>query len=104
MLRNVVPDLRYKGYRFYLPPNQVSKKNVAAVFWGFYESAEIRLIKKYFDGHSSVIEFGSSVGVVSAHVASAMKPGHRMICVEANPSLVSSIEKNIARYAPAGLQ
>jgi FkbM family methyltransferase len=102
--RNVVPDIRWKNFRFHLPPKQVSRKNVAAVFWGFYESAEIRLIKKYFDGSSSVIEFGSSVGVVSAHLASAMKPGGRMICVEANPSLVASIQKNIAKYAPAGLK
>ncbi len=47
-----VPDLRWKGFRFNLTDTMIAPRFVASVFWGFYESAEIRLIENTFLGRA----------------------------------------------------
>jgi FkbM family methyltransferase len=100
---NSIPDIRWKGFRFLLPQKGVSQTNRAAIFWGFYESAEIRFIRQYLSGIRNVIELGGSLGIVSAHIVSRLERGARIICVEANPYLIANISENIRRYAAAGV-
>lgn len=99
VFRKSLPDIRWRGYSFRLPDSGVSKTNVAAIFWGFYESAEIRLIQKYIDGNSDVVELGASIGIVSGHIASKLKPGRKIISVEANRKLVGNVEANLKKFA-----
>jgi FkbM family methyltransferase len=104
LFRHSIPDIRWRGFRFSLPAKGVNKINVAAIFWGFYESSEIRMIRKFFDGNSDVVELGSSLGVVGSHIVSRLKPGKRLISVEANPLLVANIAGNLGRFAGPGVQ
>jgi FkbM family methyltransferase len=75
----------------------------AQMFWGAYESAETRMIKRTLSGSSTVVELGSSLGVTTAHIAAAMITGGRLICVEANPRLITGLPGRVVPYA-AGLR
>jgi FkbM family methyltransferase len=98
IFRDKIPDLRWRGFKFTLPASSMNKRMVAAVFWGFYESSEIRFIEKYMRTDLNVIELGSSVGIVSSHIASKLGNGRHFIMVEANPFLIEAIQTNIKRH------
>ena len=72
----------------------------AKLFWGIYESAEIRFIQQYLRPDLDVVELGSSLGVVASHIAQRIA-GRRLICVEANPSLKETIQANLRANAGA---
>jgi FkbM family methyltransferase len=72
----------------------------ARIFWGLYESAEVRYVRRYLRTDLDVVELGSSIGVVSAHIAKTIQPGFRLICVEANASLLPYLECNLATNVP----
>ena len=99
----VIPDIRWRKFRFSVNSEVVSKKQIASIFWGFYESAEIRLIEKYLQSKINVIELGGSIGVVSSHIAHKMDNGFRLICIEANPLLINVIEKNLNSHKSPGV-
>lgn len=99
-----IPDIRWPRFRFVIPRQAVNKKIMASVFWGFYESAEIRFIERYFDGNTDVIEFGGSIGIVSSHIASKLKPGKKLLTIEANPFLIETIRRNVSRYIALGAE
>jgi FkbM family methyltransferase len=98
IFKRSVPDIRWKKYLFALDQKIVTKKTIAAIFFGFYESAEIRFIEKYLNGNLNVIELGSSIGIVSSHIARKLKSGTKFIMVEANPVLPEIIRANIDRH------
>jgi FkbM family methyltransferase len=97
-----IPDIRWRGFKFLAPPKHVNKTITASIFWGFYESAEIRYIEQYLDGELDVIEFGSSIGIVTSHIVSKLKSGRKLVAVEANPFLVDTIRQNAGRYVATG--
>ena len=101
LYKNRIPDLRWKKFRFAVDPRYVNKSITASIFWGFYEGAEIRLIEKYLDGASDVIELGGSIGVVSSHILKKIKRGKKLITVEANPMLLQVINENLRRHKAA---
>lgn len=74
----------------------------AYLFWGIYESAEIRFIHQYLGAKLDVIELGSSLGVVSCHIARKLMPdrARRLICVEANPYLRQLIANQLNHNVP----
>ena len=96
---NNIPDLRWLNYRFLINPQKVNKKIAASIFFGFYESSEIRFVHKYYSGDSDVIELGGSLGIVSSHIGSLMKPDRKHIVVEPNPFLISVAKKNIEKHS-----
>src|SRR5687768_4025361 len=85
-----IPDIRWKGFAFNINDSGMLKQHVASIFWGFYESAEIRFIEKYVDGKMDVIELGASSGIVSAHIVRKLNPSAKMICVEGNSNLANT--------------
>jgi FkbM family methyltransferase len=99
---NKIPDIRWRLFRFHVSPKQVNRKMVASIFWGFYESAEIRFVEKYVDGTRDVLELGGSIGVVSSHIASKLQHGKKLISVDANPMLVELIESNVKNHLKRG--
>jgi FkbM family methyltransferase len=100
--RDKIPDIRWKGFQFNLSGSMISNTMAASIFWGFYESAEIRLIEKYFPGNTDVIELGGSMGIVTSHIARKLKPGHDLISIEGNPFLISTIDRNANHHRSAG--
>lgn len=73
--------------------------NKAALWWGMYESAEHRFIKAFLQPNLPVIELGSSIGAISSVIAGRLEQGQRLTCVEANPSLIPQLRKNLDRNA-----
>lgn len=68
----------------------------AALFWGIYESAEVRFVNEYLRKDLDVVELGSSLGVVTSQILLKLEPERRVVCVEANPHLLETLRKNIA--------
>jgi FkbM family methyltransferase len=71
---------------------QISYSTIASLFFGFYESSEIRYVKKYLRTDLPIIELGTSLGVISTYCR--VVNNNKLICVEANPTLIPAIEKN----------
>lgn len=69
LFNNRIPDLRWKGFKYHVTPLLSNPQLIASIFWGFYESAEKRMVEKYYTGEIDTIERGSSIGVVSSHIA-----------------------------------
>lgn len=72
----------------------------ARLVWGLYEKAETQFVQRYLPAGHDVVELGSSLGVVTAHIARKLEHGRRLICVEANPMLAAEISRNVATNAP----
>jgi FkbM family methyltransferase len=98
LFKDKIPDIRWKGYAFTLRDTQIPASITASIFWGFYESAEIRFAEKYFRGNMNVLEMGGSCGIVSAHLVSKLHVGKKLISVEANSNLRAIWEENTRRY------
>lgn len=72
----------------------------AYLFWGLYESAEIRFIERFVHRGMDVVELGASIGGVSCAIARRLSPQDRLVCVEANPDIVGLLSENLGRNAP----
>lgn len=73
----------------------VSNKTVASLFFNLYESAEVRLVKKYLNKEIPIIELGSSIGAISS-VSSINNKEQPLCVVEANPDLIELLKANLA--------
>jgi FkbM family methyltransferase len=93
----VVPN---RGCKIDTRHPSISPSIVASLFWGFYESAESRLVRSYLPLDLDVVELGASIGAVSAQIARRLGPGRRLISVEANPALLDLLATNVRRNAP----
>lgn len=87
------------GVRVITVDPNVMPATKASLFWGFYESAEVRFVKAHLHPDLDVIEAGSSIGVVSSHIARVLRPGRKLICVEADHRLLSALKTNLGRNA-----
>jgi FkbM family methyltransferase len=67
----------------------------ALLFWGLYESAEIRFVNQYLRRDLDVIELGGSLGLVTCQIRKRLAAFRRVVCVEANPQLVSQLKLNL---------
>jgi FkbM family methyltransferase len=94
--RNRVPN---HGLRIDVAGRDVTARVRAALFWRLYESAEIRMIRRYLGAAGTVVELGASLGITSAHIAARLAPGSRLVCVEANPRLVEGLGRRLAPHA-----
>lgn len=99
-----IPSLRNWGYRFFVPVQYSSPVIHASIFWGIYESAEIRLIKKCLRSDLPVVELGGSLGIVSSFIIKKLKKENSLKIVEANPNLISTIDANLKRHNINGVQ
>ena len=89
----------HRGARIEVPPHG-DPRVIAALFWGTYESAEIRFVRAHLQGDLDVVELGSSLGGVSSEIARRLQPGRQLVCVEANPDLLGILGRNLQRNAP----
>lgn len=72
----------------------------ASLFFGFYESAEIRMVQRHLPRDADVVELGASLGAVSAQIARRLAPGRRLVCVEANAGLLALLRRNVRGNGP----
>ena len=73
----------------------ITEAIAANIFWNIYEKAELRSVHKYLKPGLPIIEIGSSLGVVSALIGKIKAHEDKLICFEANPSLIPTIKKNL---------
>lgn len=89
----------HRGARIEVPKGG-DPRVAAALFWGTYESAEIRFVRTHMPGDLDVVELGSSLGGVSSEIARRLQPDRRLVCVEANPELLGFLARNLQYNAP----
>jgi FkbM family methyltransferase len=91
----------HQGIWFDTRSNDFTPSVRAQMFWGGYEGAETRMIRSLLRNATTVVELGASLGITAAHIAAAMVPGGRLICVEANPRLLPGLRERMPRHAPS---
>lgn len=98
--RGRIPSVRFPGPRIAVCAPGVSPRLAADIFWGIYESGEIRFLQRHLRSELDVVELGSSLGVVACHIGRMQKPGKKLVCVEANSELVPALRRNVASNLP----
>ena len=83
------------GFRADVRNPSVSLANVAKIFWRIYEKPEASFVRRYLDPNLDVIELGSSLGIISLNIMGVQHPDRQLVCVEANPHLIRTINDNI---------
>jgi FkbM family methyltransferase len=91
--------IRNFGLVFDTSDPAISSSVEASLFWQLYESAEIRFVRRYFQGCSTVVDLGSSLGFTAAHALSSMAPDGRLISVEPNPGIIESLRRTLEDHA-----
>lgn len=84
-----------KGIVIDATQEMIPAEHVACIFFGLYERTETRFARRFLTCGMDVVEIGSGIGVVSAHILTRLGRGDRLICVEANPYLISTLQRNV---------
>lgn len=92
--------IRYRDCIIDVSSDLVTLSNVARLFWGFYEGYELEFIRRFLGRDLDVIELGSSLGVTSCHIRRILEDQRKLVCVEANPNLISLLRLNLALNFP----
>jgi FkbM family methyltransferase len=93
---DVIP---FSGTKIDVKGIKIPSRNKALLFWGLYESAELRFVKTHLDTKLPTIELGASIGGISSQLASRLGQGTSLVCVEANRELISTLEHNVKTNA-----
>lgn len=83
----------FYGKHIYTDTAEISNAIISALYFRMYESAEIRLIKRYLRDDIAVVELGSSIGGVSSIISSKTK--QKIYNIEANPFLIPTLSRNL---------
>ena len=87
------------GFHIDVSAPAIRPETKAALFWGMYESAEIRCVTRHLSPHFDAVDLGSSLGVIACHIHGRLAPGRRIVCVEADPVLCEAARSNLRRNA-----
>ena len=88
-----VDYLNFKGSKIFV--KNLDHKNFIRILFSYYESAEIKLIKKYFNPYLPTIDLGSGIGVTMCTFAQNAK--NKIFCVEASKFCVKQLKINIKK-------
>jgi FkbM family methyltransferase len=96
IIKSIYKDtgIPFRGIKIYIP-DTISPEIAAMLYWEAYESAEIRFVNKYLNPKTDVIEIGSSIGGVSCQIGKRLDKDSKLICVEANPTLIETLNRNL---------
>ena len=86
----------HKGFRIDTSAELIAEQTKAKIFWGNYESSEIRFVNRYLNKDIDVVELGCSIGVLSCHIRRLMSDSHQLICVEAFSDLAEIARANLS--------
>jgi FkbM family methyltransferase len=89
----------HRGARIRVLPGGDPRLN-AYLYWGIYESAEIRYIDQFVTPGMDVVELGASIGGVSCSIAQRIGAKDKLVCVEANPDIIGILRENLDRNSP----
>jgi FkbM family methyltransferase len=91
--------IRNRGLVFDTADQIVSPKVKASLFFGLYESSEIRMIQGYVKGAQTVVDLGASLGFAGCHALKQMSLTGHYVAVEADPALIPSLKKRLDAHA-----
>jgi FkbM family methyltransferase len=91
--------VRHRGLTIQTDHEAFTPYTRAELLWGLYERTEISYIRRFLKGSAAVIELGAGLGVASAHIASQMRRGGVLVCVEANPRVLDIAKRNMRAQA-----
>ena len=94
MIRFFNNNISFNGVLINTDSEIIPISSKGMLFWGFYESAECRMISKYVCSGDQVIELGASLGAVSCVISKIISKNGFCVSVEANPKLIPVIEAN----------
>lgn len=92
---NHIPAWRYGRFTYDCSSENILNSVKASIFWGIYESAEVRFVREYLRSDLDVIELGASIGVVTTHILRKIGNGNKCIALEANPNLMETLKSNL---------
>ncbi|MEQ8925275.1 MAG: FkbM family methyltransferase [Fulvivirga sp.] len=72
----------------------ITNTTCAHLFFRMYESSEIRFVLKYINPQTTILELGSSIGVI-ASVLSCNVQKLEFHCIEANLNLMETLKENL---------
>ena len=84
-----------RGLRYDFGRDPAFHRTAARIFFGFYESAEKRMILKYLPQDQDVVELGGSVGFVSTLIRSKIGPNRLHIVAEPDSKLALVAGNNL---------
>lgn len=93
---NFVKTFKLSGCEFPLSKNLFTTGYYARFLFNTYEQHEVNSVKKYLKGDDKVLELGACLGIVSCVSNKQLSDKSKHVVVEANPTLISEIEKNKA--------
>jgi FkbM family methyltransferase len=93
---DVIP---FSGTKINVNGIKIPSRNKALLYWGLYESAELRFVKAFLDTKLPTIELGASIGGISSQLASRLDQGASLVCIEANRELIAAVERNVKANA-----
>ncbi len=85
--------INFKGSKIFV--KNLDHKNYIRILFSYYESAEIKLIKKYFNINLPTIDLGSGIGATMCTFAHKSKK--KIICVEASKFCVEQLKINVKK-------
>ena len=91
---NFVKTYKLEGCRFPLSKNLFTPGYYARFLFDTYEKHEIKCVKRYVKPDDTVLELGACLGIVSCVTNKQLETKENHVVVEANPTLISEIEKN----------
>ncbi len=74
----------------------IDDRTVAALLFGFYESAERRFVRRYLPRDVDVVELGGSLGVVTQTIRQHLRRDRRIVTVEADARLVRRLATTLS--------
>jgi FkbM family methyltransferase len=83
------------GLRFDTSSPRIREQEKAAIFWHLYEGAEVRFVRSCLRTDLDVVELGCSIGVTSSNIRSRLALDRRLLCVEADRTLLDVTVKNL---------
>lgn len=92
---NQIPSWRYGRFTYDCSSEYILNSVKASIFWGIYESAEVRFVRQYLRSDLDVVELGASIGVVSTQILARIDKKKKLFAVEANPYLINTLNNNL---------
>jgi FkbM family methyltransferase len=72
----------------------VTSTTCAHIFFRLYENTELKFVSKYVKDNATIVELGSSIGVITSAIAMS-RSDCTFHCIEMNPDLIPLLEKNL---------
>lgn len=97
LVKPTVKDGFLKTQTGYISVDQQPSYLQSLIYWNLYERSEVKLIAKFLDKQLPVIEFGASLGKTTSTICTTVDSSVPVISVEANPKLMSNLERTKTR-------